>query len=123
MHATKTNKLALENMKKEAQEEAPQRATRAKARWHQILAMDTISTDKADYVLPMLLQVGIAQAKTTCNGILDSGGAVNVMAEHIYKEFINKSLTSTTNKLNSVSNQPINCKGMVTASVNVGAHK
>ena len=72
----------------------------------------------------MLLQVGIAQAKTTCNALLDSGAAVNVMAEHIYKEFINnKSLTSTTNLLNCVSNQPINCKGEVTASVNMGAHK
>ena len=55
------------------------------------------------------------------NALLDSGALVNVMAEHIYKEFINKSLTSTTNLLNSVSNQPINCKGVVTTSVNVDA--
>ena len=32
MHAAKTRKLAIENMKKEAQEEARQRATKAKAR-------------------------------------------------------------------------------------------
>ena len=72
MHAAMTRKLAIENMKKEAQEEARQRAAKAKARRHQISIVDTINTDEADYVPLMLLQVGIAQAKTTCSALLDS---------------------------------------------------
>ena len=40
MHAAKTRKEALETMKSKAQEEARQRAAKAKARRHQVSAVD-----------------------------------------------------------------------------------
>ena len=58
MHATKTRKLALETMKSEAQEEARQRAAKAKARQHQISVVDRTNKEDVDYVPPMLLHSG-----------------------------------------------------------------
>ena len=123
MHATKTKKLAIKNVKKEAQDEARQRETKAKAGQHQISVAATFNTDEVDYVPPMLLKVGIPQTKTTCNALLDLGAMVNVMAKHIFNKFMNRSLIPTTKLLNSVSDKPINFKGVVTTSINVGEHK
>ena len=65
----------------------------------------------------MLLHVGIDHANNAaCTTLLDSGAAVNVMAEHVFNKFITKPLTPTTIQLNSVSNQAITCKGMAIVS-------
>ena len=122
MHAARTRKEALETMKQEAQEEARQRAAKAKARRHQIAMVQTHSKDEDDYVPPMLLPIEVNSGKGKCNALLDSGADVNVMAAHIYESFVDKELSSTTNQLNTVSNQSINCHGVATAIVFVQGH-
>ena len=69
------------------------------------------------------LHVGIDNANNACTTLLDSGAAVNVMAEHVFNKFVINPLTPTTIQLNNVSNQAITCKGMAIVSVSVGAHK
>ena len=123
MHAAKTRKEALETMKSEAQEEARQRAAKAKARRHQVFAVTSINNKDADYIPPMLLEVGIDGTNNTCIALLDSGAVVNVMVEHVYKKFVVNPLTPTTIQLNTASNQAIACKGMVMVSTSIGEHK
>ena len=71
----------------------------------------------------MLLEVGIDGTNNTCIALLDSGAAVNVMAEHVYRKFVVNPLTPTTIQLNTASNQAIACKGMVMVSTSIGEHK
>ena len=66
MHAVKTRKEALETMKSETQEDAQQRAAKAKARQHQVSAITRINNEDADYVPPKLLEVGIDGTNNTC---------------------------------------------------------
>ena len=110
-------------MKKEAQEEARQRATKAKARRHQVSMVQVSSKEDDDYVPPMLLPIGINHANNKCNALLDSGADINVMAAHIYEAFVTQTLTSTTSQLNNIANQSIDCHGMTTASIYVNGHK
>ena len=123
MHAARTRKEALETMKKEAQEEARQRAAKAKARRHQISAVETSKNEDADYVPPLLLEIGITNTNHNCKALLDSGAAVNIMAENVFKEFVKQPLTSTSTQLNSIANQTINCRGMVTITIQVAGYK
>ena len=110
-------------MKKEAQEEARQRAAKAKARRHQVSMVQVCSKDDDDYVPPMLLPIGINTANDKCHALLDSGADVNVMAAHIYEAFVTNTLTSSTRQLNSIANQTVDCHGMITVSVYVKGHK
>ena len=82
-------------MKSKAQEEARQRAAKAKAKRHHVFAVDRTNNVDADYVPPMLLKVGIDCANNTCIALLDSGAAVNVMAEHVFRKFAINPLTPT----------------------------
>ena len=123
MHAARTRKEALETMKKEAREEARQRAAKAKSRRHQVSMVHVCKQDAEDYVQPMLLPLGINHAYQSCTALLDSGADVNVMAAHIYEAYVKQPLTSTTSNLNNVGNQSIVCHGMTTASIYVNGHK
>ena len=83
-------------MKSEAQEEAQQRAAKAKARRHHVFVVDRINNEDADYVPSMLLKVGTDDTNKTCIALLDLGAAVNIMAEHVFKKFAINPLTPTT---------------------------
>ena len=120
MHAAKTRKEALETMKIESQEEARQRAAKAKARKHQVSIVDWTNNEDANYVSPMLLKVGIDDANNTCIALLDLGADVNVTVEHVFRKFASNPLTSTTIQLNTISNQAFAYKGTPIVSISVG---
>ena len=77
MHATKSRKLAFEQLKADAQEEARERAAKAKARKLQISMEKIIEVATEDYTDP--LQVPLSP-QVTCTAILNSGADVNVMS-------------------------------------------
>ena len=124
MHAAKTRKQALETMKTEAQEEAKIRAAKAKAKRHQVSAVAFNNRDMKEYIEPLLLEVGIDSSKNhICAALLDSGASVNIMAEFFFHRFVNHPLSATELQLNTVANQPINCKGTTTVTLHVDGYK
>ena len=101
MHAAKTRKLALETMKMDAQEEAKIRAAKAKAKRHQVSAVNLHNNGMDDYIEPLLLEIGIDNENHTCAALLDSGASVNIMAEIFFNKFVSHSLSATDLQLNT----------------------
>ena len=72
MHAAKSQKLAFEQLKADAQAEAKERAAKAKARRLQVSMVQVNEVATEDYTDPLLVPLGIVSPQVTCTAILDS---------------------------------------------------
>ena len=117
MHAAKNRKIALQQMKDDAQAEAKERAAKAKARRLQISHLNLHDEEDDDYVEPLLISIGLTNPHNTCTSILDSGADVNVLSADVYQRLSTNELLPSSSVFNSFSNSSSAFQGVLTMTI------
>ena len=104
LHVGEQRKIAKEQLKQSAQQEARERAAKAKLRRLSINAAALTQNITEAAIQPPTLIVGIERSNHHWHALLDSGAAVNVMSIDLYNTLRNKQQTPTAAQFSTFDN-------------------
>ena len=113
MHAAKSRKLAIQQMKDQAIGESKIQEAKAKAKRRQISMVKKQGKEDEDYTEPLLVALGLSSPHIICTAICDLGANVNVLSAATYRRLEASKLLPSTVTFNSFTNTESPCQGLL----------